>query len=342
MKKRGIILIHLFFWFYLINQSLFPMYIGKLDEAYIINNRYLKDVFITIFLNIITFYSVYLTFPKIIRSGKWFMGAGLGVLLLIGLLAIRLPVGWLFWKYIGHLPEKELAFEWAWVWNELRLIVIVSIYAMLIRFMINSFESQKLKDELVNQRQAGELALLRSQINPHFLFNTLNNIYSLVYQKSDEAPPAIMKLSSIMRYMLYDANTERVMLEKEVEYMRSFIELQAMRLKQPDFVDYKIQGNLDGVDIAPMLLIPFVENAFKHGSKTHHPGIFILLEVNDNLVRFQVSNYLRSTAHTDNPPASGIGLANIKRRLELLYQGRYTLDISSDDQMFRINLEIRN
>jgi len=340
MKKKTIIIIHVLYWFYIINQALFPLYSGQLDAAYLVNNKYLKNVLITTFLNLVTFYAIYFSFPTFlkIKSKVLAIVTGLGLIML--LTAFRVPTDYLFWKISGGLSTKEMTFEWNWVWNDLRLVIITGIYAVLIRFMINWFESQKLKNELINQRQASELALLRSQVNPHFLFNTLNNIYALVYRKSDDAPAAVMKLSSIMRYMLYDATSDTVPLDKEIEYLKSFIELQSLRIKHTNFISLGIKGNTEGCTIAPMMLIPFVENAFKHGSKTHQPGIWITLQAGDDSIRFEVINYLRKTADDTDNQASGIGLANIRRRLELLYPGKYRLDIGNDGDKFRVNLEI--
>ena len=173
---------------------------------------------------------------------------------------------------------------------------------------------------MMNQSQASELALLRSQVNPHFLFNTLNNIYSLVCKKSPDAPEAIMKLSSIMRYMLYDANTDIVLLEKEIEYLESFIELQKLRIRHTDFVELRIEGVVGNKTIAPMLLIPFVENAFKHGSKIGPlPGIRIHLIAAPHQMIFEVTNHLKKNLLGTKDTIGGIGLQNIKRRLEILY-----------------------
>jgi LytS/YehU family sensor histidine kinase len=255
--------------------------------------------------------------------------------------AVTLPLELGFWKYIWHAPEKELIFQWFWVWNTLRMVIIIGIYAILIRFLINAIESQKLKDELINQRQASELALLKSQINPHFLFNTLNNIYSLVYTKSEEAPEAVMKFSSIMRYVLNDANAESVPLEKEIEYIRSYIELQKLRVKQQDFVSFRVEGNIDAT-IAPMLLIPFIDNAFKHGSRNHQPGIDIQLYAENHFIRFEISNYLRKHPQTTEGQISGIEVSNIRRRLELMYPNRYELAIREENDQFRVVLTIRN
>ena len=202
-------------------------------------------------------------------------------------------------------------------------------------------QAKQLKVELMSQNQASELALLRSQINPHFLFNTLNNIYSLVYQKTDSAPEAVMKLSEIMRYMLYDASAEKVQLEKEINYLKSFIELQGLRLKNKEFVQFNIQGEYNGLALSPMLLIPFVENAFKHGIKKGvNPGIIINLTVKDRKITFEVTNFCHKNNQVNKDQTGGIGLPNIKRRLDLLYMGRYSLDIISSEETYQVKLEL--
>ena len=342
MKRRNVILIHLLFWFYIINQSLFPLYIGKLDESMMANNKYLLDVCISAILNMITFYPIYLLFPRFLKFKSRVTTILSGLILIALITAFRTPAEYYVWKIFIPQPGKEMLFEKIFMWNNLRMVIIIGIYAILIHFMINWFESQKLRDELINQQQAGELALLRSQVNPHFLFNTLNNIYSLVYRKSDDAPAAVMKLSSIMRYMLYDSASEKVPLEKEIEYLKSFIELQNLRVKYPDFVSLKIDGDPSGLFIAPMLLISFVENAFKHGSKNHRPGIIIHLSILKEQVNFEVLNYLKKSQPVQDEPPSGKGLANIRRRLELIYPDRHKLLISEEEDTFRINLEIKN
>jgi LytS/YehU family sensor histidine kinase len=229
-----------------------------------------------------------------------------------------------------------------WFYAGLRLSIISGAYAILIKFAIDWFDTQKLKAELVNQTQTSELALLRSQVNPHFLFNTLNNIYSLVCKKSPDAPEAIMKLSSIMRYMLYDANTDVVLLEKEIEYLESFIELQKLRIRHTDFVELRIEGVVGNKTIAPMLLIPFVENAFKHGSKTGSlPGIRIHLIAAPHQMIFEVTNHLKKNLLGTKVTIGGIGLQNIKRRLEILYPGKYFLETMQDNDLYRIKLLIQ-
>ena len=342
MKRKNIIAIHLLFWFYIINQSLFPLYIGKLDDTMLVNHNFLKDVCISAILNMITFYAIYLLFPRLLKFSRRFTAILTGLLVIALITAFRVPAEIYSWKIFSCEPGKEVIYMPVYLWNNLRMVVIIGIYAILIRFMINWFESQKLRDELINQQQASELALVRSQVNPHFLFNTLNNIYSLVYRKSDEAPGAVMKLSSIMRYMMYDSSSQKVPLEKEIEYLKSYIELQNLRTKYPDFVSLKIEGITEDQMIAPMLLISFVENAFKHGSKKNRPGIFLHLSTLNGKINFEVINYLKKAVSSDADPIGGIGLNMIRRRLELIYPGKHKLAIRQDEETFRINLEIKN
>jgi LytS/YehU family sensor histidine kinase len=317
------------------------MYVGKPAEDNFGRSEYFKDLFISLFLNVIAFYTIYFSFPRFIAlKNKIVTGAAI-LLLIIAIMVVRLPVDWFFWKYLGNLSPGEMQFDWVWVWNELRLVIINGIYAVLIYYLINAIEIRKLRDELINQRQAGELALLKSQVNPHFLFNTLNNIYSLVYHKSDEAPEAVMKFSSIMRYVLHDANSEVVLLEKEVEYLRSYVELQRLRYKLPGLVRLTIEGKTDGIKIAPMLLIPFVENAFTHGSKNHQPAITVSLYAEDHLIRFEVFNFIRKNQPVTEKHDSGVGLSNIRRRLELIYPGKYSLSVREEDDQFNVNLVIQ-
>lgn len=242
----------------------------------------------------------------------------------------------------SHSKIMEVFLMTSTIIQQIRSTLVFGLYALFISFILAWYLSQKQKAELINQNQASELALLRSQINPHFLFNTLNNIYSLVYKKSDNAAEAVMKLSSIMRYMLYDAIEDKVLLEKEVEYLKSFIELQELRLKNKNFVSFEINGNLEQRTIAPMILMSFIENAFKHGSKqVKSPGIIVDLTIKEHLIIFKVTNYLAENG-TEKDEAGGIGVHNVNRRLELIYPDKHRLEIKKTEDTFSINLEIDN
>jgi two-component system, LytTR family, sensor kinase len=339
-KKHYTIIIHLVFWFYWLNQLLYPFYINS--SSFEEKNSWIGTI-VVLGLSIVNFYAVYFSLPYLMKLKHKIISISAGACLILLLAVFRYYFESTFWRdllgseYVAKMAMKE------WFFNNLRLSFITSIYALLIKFAIDWFHAQKLKAEMESQNRASELALLRSQINPHFLFNTLNNIYSLVYKKSDEAPAAVMKLSSIMRYMLYDANTEKVPLEKEIEYLQSFIELQKLRQKEQDFVEMTITGSPEGKTIAPMLLIPFVENAFKHGNKSGScPGISITLTIKPGSITFEVNNSVRSDTTIQKDASAGIGLHNIQRRLDLLYPGKHSLLITEENALFNVKLILEN
>jgi two-component system LytT family sensor kinase len=320
----------------MVNQLLYPWYINK-TESY-----FWTDTALNLVLNLINFYAFYFIIPFLIKNRNIILSILTGAFFLFIIAVARYYIQVLFWKDIIHLPPKEMTNLNEWFYAGLRLSIISGAYAFLIKFAIDWFDTQKLKAELVNQTQTSELALLRSQVNPHFLFNTLNNIYSLVCKKSPDAPEAIMKLSSIMRYMLYDANTDKVLLEKEIEYLESFIELQKLRIRHDNFVELRIEGDVNNKIIAPMLLIPFVENAFKHGDKAvNSPGIRIYLVVSPHKLVFEIINHVKKNFFGQKDKIGGIGLQNIKRRLEILYPGKYTLETTQENDLYRVNLSIQ-
>ncbi|MEI6888304.1 MAG: sensor histidine kinase [Bacteroidales bacterium] len=337
MKLKYKILIHIVFWLYIFNQAAFPYFIKK-DVPFL-----LPDLIIHMLTGMLSFYAFYFSFGYLFKLKNKLISVLLGLSIAGLILAGRIAMEYPFWRYLVHYDMNKLTIDKAWVFDDIRLIIIFFIYSLLIRLAINWYENQKLQADFINQKQISELALLRSQVNPHFFFNTLNNIYSLVYQKSDDAPEAVMKLSSIMRYMLYDATTDKVLLEKEIEYLKSFIELEKLRLRNKDFVSLEIKGSAEGLNIAPMLLIPFVENAFKHASRTvPAPGIIVSLDVKPDMVSFEVKNFIRKNQLAPKDQQGGIGLNNIRRRLELLYPQKYSLDINSGEDMFTVKLIIHS
>jgi len=175
-------------------------------------------------------------------------------------------------------------------------------------------------------------------VNPHFLFNSLNSIYSLAYQKSDAAPEAILKLSEIMRYMLYESNDGKVDLAKELQYLQNYIDLQKIRFGNKAFIDFKITGEVGNQKIVPLLLIAFIENAFKHGV-ANDPFIPIRLLINLDGVNLHF--YIENKKHMNNRDIeSGVGLSNVQRRLELLYAGRYKLDIQDRQDTYTCELSL--
>jgi two-component system, LytTR family, sensor kinase len=202
------------------------------------------------------------------------------------------------------------------------------------------FKTEKKRKELENQRLNAELAFLKSQVNPHFFFNTLNSIYALAHKKSDRTEEAILKLSEIMRYMIYESEVEVVSLTREVEYINHYIDLQKLRLSKNIDVQLNVSGETSGHTISPMLLIPFIENAFKHGiSYTHKSYVHIQLIVNRNIIEFNITNSRHNKAKS-NDNDSGLGLENVTKRLNLLYAQKHSLHISESEKEYIVNLKI--
>lgn len=224
--------------------------------------------------------------------------------------------------------------------------ITISMYSYVFLFSgIRVFQSwikdQKRRQELEKQNLNSELALLRSQINPHFLFNTLNNIDSLVFIDQTKASDAILKLSGIMRYMLYEANTEIVPLEREIDYIMSMVALLRLRLKNPGFIEFEVRGNPAGKQIPPMLLVPFIENAYKHGKKSgKSPGIKFLLDIGDNDIRFESWNTYDVQNKHNKDKVGGIGLNNVQRRLKLLYDKQHEFEYERKNGQFHVRLHI--
>ena len=192
------------------------------------------------------------------------------------------------------------------------------------------------RKSLENEKLNAELAFLRSQINPHFLFNSLNSIYSLAYQKSDKAPEAILKLSEIMRYMLDESNEETVWLHEEINYLHNYIDLQKMRFQEKTYVDFQVDIDKTEHRIMPLLLISFLENAFKHGASTDaSQPIRIRIKVNNGRLHFKVEN---AKNQLNKDQAKGIGLNNLQRRLQLGYPDRHTLHIVESENYYSSEL----
>lgn len=248
------------------------------------------------------------------------------VIFLIGLLTNLYNT--IFLKTHDPLPKNLL---------EVSMIIVI---ATAIKVVKDGFK-QKLQLQEIQARQLHtELQLLESQVNPHFLFNTLNNLYSLSLDKSERLPRFIQKLTNLMKYMFDSSQNLSVPLIKEREFIDNYLELEKLRLPGDSDIRFEVEGNLDAYRIAPMIFIPFVENCFKHGAKATTGKIFVhlLLKVDNNHLVFTTSNNTRSGQHVSD---SGMGLKNIRRRLELLYPGDHNLHVKRKSNAYMVRLEIR-
>ena len=204
----------------------------------------------------------------------------------------------------------------------------------------NNIATDKLTNEKEKENLKTELSFLRSQVSPHFMFNVLNNMVALARKNSEQLEPSLIKLSSLLRYMLYETDEEKKPLQKEIEYLQSYIDLQQQRFGKIVAINTYLQQDDINYLIEPMLLIPFVENAFKHGVVVvDEAEIDVDLKVRDGILQFSVKNRFSETSeNTDKTP--GIGLNNVKRRLELLYAGKFVLHIDKLGGWYTVSLQL--
>jgi two-component system, LytTR family, sensor kinase len=223
------------------------------------------------------------------------------------------------------------------------IIIFISIFIIAVSTSIKLaqkwFENETQRKAMIHEKMNSELSLLKTQVNPHFLFNTLNGIYSLANAKSDKTAHAVVKLSQLMRYMLDDSKQNFVPLSSELDYIDTFIELQKLRLFDNVKVEFNVNGETDNIRIQPLLLIPFIENAFKHGTdSTSNCLINIDLDVKDGSIQLIVKNDIIKSRNEDGN--SGFGLSNIKRRLKLEYPDQHVLTTNTVENKFIVKLFI--
>jgi LytS/YehU family sensor histidine kinase len=207
------------------------------------------------------------------------------------------------------------------------------------------FKLQESKNHVVlveKEKVNAELLFLRSQINPHFLFNSLNNIYSLTLKKDAKAPEIVLKLASVLRYMIYESNERFVPLRKEVAYIHSYIELQLLRIRDASSIHFTTAGEMGDQPVAPLVFIIFIENSFKHGVKTsiETPYIHIELTIAERRLQFMVKNNKGKAAEAVTEEYSGIGLENVRRRLALLYPQKHQLTVDENEDWYTIILQL--
>lgn len=229
-----------------------------------------------------------------------------------------------------------------WMTTNLVITGAFMLAANFYGFTFGWFKSQQLQQELEQAKLRAELSALKHQINPHFLFNILNGLYGLAFRNDDEpTAEGIAKLSQMMRYLLYESNDAKVPLDQEIAYLENYIDLQKLRLNEATQVHFEVEGETVGRQIVPMILIPFVENAFKHGISSLRPAdIHIALRLTGKALTFHVDNPVQRLEGSPAGPAGGIGLQNVRKRLDLLYPGAYQLEAGATHGRYTVNLTL--
>jgi LytS/YehU family sensor histidine kinase len=288
------------------------------------------------FAMLIFYFNWYVLIPKYLARNRILLYIAMILATLTAVAIVRSPLD--FYVFREFNPSMQVLYSYDRILSYLLAGLIVVFISSALKVTGNYIRNEQRNKELENQKLTAELNFLKSQVNPHFLFNTLNNIYSLAYKQSPETPDAIMKLSLLMRYMLYESNDTLVNLEKEVEHIRNFIDLQKLRLREQAGIRFQIEGNLAGKQIAPMLLMTLVENAFKHGLVSRNEiGITLDLKVEDDSLLFSTIN---NTSSHKKREFGGIGLQNLQQRLNLLYLNQHEITFEEKEGTFYASLRL--
>ncbi|KFF20580.1 histidine kinase [Chryseobacterium sp. JM1] len=331
MKQKQVLLLHIFYWLLMIFNSLLARIV------YSKSNFDLLDV--TIFLaNFLGFYvNYFFVAPRFFNPNRFYMmivgffvGVFIFVLFRYSIEELLLPALTGFRNYAEGTTFLYYFYDNIY-YSSLTVFVSTNLW-----FFKYYFKVEEERNRLVEERKHAQLQALKTQINPHFIFNSLNNIYSLVYQNSDKALPAIEKLSELLRYSTKDLEKDFISLDKEIGYIESLIGLEKLRIKNPELLIIEKNINHPKINISPMLLVPFVENAFKHGD-FREKGFVLKVSDDNKVLHFYLHNYKNQKV---KDTASGIGIDNVKKRLEILYPKKHELYIKDLESEFIVDLRI--
>jgi two-component system, LytTR family, sensor kinase len=354
--KQNRLLVFLFHWLAWLVFHFITFLPTLVNMSKISTEVYLYNHLALVTLNFLLFYVVAFTImPRVFAfQNKWFwvLIASLLLVIFFTYFKFRLEMAW--FDYLLHknpvpdkfsrkpLPDSLGIFSYRFrsysqihILNNLSIVVLAFAY----RLLLGWFQQEKVRKELENQKLQTELSYLKMQVNPHFLFNALNNIYSLaVIEDSKMTGNSILKLSDLLRYMLYEKeDTEsKVSLDREIDHINSYIDLEKLRHLGQMYVNFSIEGDVNGKRIVPLLLFPLLENAFKHGILTEKDKpVSIDLKITDRHLEFAISNF-KNNYQKDT--VGGIGLQNVKKRLDLIYGEAYKFDIDQGEDRFTVNL----
>ncbi|GAA4467321.1 hypothetical protein GCM10023189_50820 [Nibrella saemangeumensis] len=336
MKKinRLFTVVHVFPW---------TVYAGAIlwDILYC-GNTVVPNIYVAVLLTgLFVFYAHFFILTNYLNKRKY---KGYFVRLISILLTAPIP-------FLLFIDRDDPLYQREWISMVLGTMAGFLILSFLVRMAQNLIINTLQQEQFKKQAISSELIYLKSQINPHFLFNTLNNIHTLVYTQAPSAPDAVMRLSSLMRYMIYESNAATVPLSIEIEYLQDFIGLQQLRYAAPDVVDFQVEGDIENCKIAPLLFIHLLENTYKHSpAKLETCTIKVRVAVREKEVVFSAWNPVAfKKDHAPDKPGldepgleepGGIGLANVQKRLQLLYPDKHHLDISLTDAVYKVQLTI--
>lgn len=285
-----------------------------------------------ILLMVIAYLNLHIFLPKYLIKKRYGAYAASILLSVMAYLVIQSLYDWYLYGYIVGPLYRSNMYE-SLYYNFFSTLWYLGLMLSL-KLSIDWYSQQLLIQRITVEKLNAEVDFLRAQVNPHFLFNILNNLYALTLKKSEQAPDVVLKLSSMMEYMLYDSNDDKVLLDKELEYLQNYVALERLRFGNEAVIRFNIANMPSGLTIAPLLLLPLVENAFKHGlsRQTANGELNIDIAFNEMVLTVKVEN-TRPLAPAE-PLKGGIGLSNLRKRLALLYRGKHDLQLKDEPSRF--------
>ena len=346
MKKSFIILIHIGFWACYLVLAIIVLGLRFGGEPDVSEARILNSVQIIAFFaflpSLISFYGFYFfVFPKDFQKKNLLLSLFYGLIISlfagsIGLLILTSSMGGNCFDNQKEVNPLDIILFMAFIG------FITGVVSLVIKGFITWFDEIKLKENLLEKNHEMELALVKSQLDPHFMFNTINNIDVLILKDAPKASDYLNKLSEIMRFMLFETKTDTILLSKEIQYIDKYIELQKIRTANLNYVSYSVTGSPKNHTIAPMVFIPFIENAFKHTTnKKLDNAITINILISDEIIELICINKFNAISPL-NQENGGIGNDLIMKRLKLIYPDKHTLKITNQNNLYSVNLTIEN
>jgi two-component system, LytTR family, sensor kinase len=336
---RNRILQHVLFW--VVHIVFYGTLYGSFEEKYA--QAFLDELVYLPVKMIFTYFTLYFLLPRFLLPGQytnfllWFL-----ICSFLAGLAQRY-ISFSFY-YPLYYPDglRDPFFYFPKIVKTFAAMYPVVFTAVAIKLLKYWYVNQKAQQILTQEKLQAELKFLKTQIHPHFLFNTLNNLYALTLKKSDKAPETVLKLSELINYMLYECRSDEVLLRKEIKFIRNYVDIEKMRYGDKLDVDIRISGEVGERKIAPLILLPFVENCFKHGASEdlQQSWVKVTIDSHADHVVIKVEN---SKVENGNGAQreEGIGIQNVKRRLDLLYPGKHELKIMNGEETFLIILSIQ-
>jgi sensor histidine kinase YesM len=285
---------------------------------------------------LVTYLNLRLLFPLFWEQKKYFLYFHAVLVLVVAGSGFYLILfdNWIDYIFTGYYFIAYYSF-----WDISLYFVIYLFASSLLRLARGWFRAQELETE----KTLSELKALKSQVNPHFLFNSLNSIYSLARKDAKEVPDKIVQLSDLMRHIIYDSDVDFISLRKEVEMVNNYIELQNLRTQTGHKIEFATVGDVTNKKIAPLLFLPFVENSFKHGLKggAQNSYVKIRLEVLEKVLHFEIENSKGKATDVQNTKYRGIGIENVKKRLALIYPELHSLKITDGHEVYKVLLQVQ-